>query len=209
LKLKVFQIPEEKNMTRVKSAFERAMERADSLGEPSLEDKLRFKFLPQGERLAARFLKGEGDLEQALKEVETEAMPYLVKGIIEVLIHNVSLAKTTVELETNKRILQGMRLVKSDKNTVDEIASRIEYVCNSFQLYYQQGLDRAYQETKDRFQQQAQEILKMQGGLPHDGVVNVEAMPEFRQEWARIATGFLTQYQSSLDEQKALLKDIA
>ncbi len=73
-------------MTRIKSAFEKAMERAESMGEPTPEERLQIKFLPQGERLAAEYLKGEGDLKSTVEECNPEGRPYLVKGACKVLI---------------------------------------------------------------------------------------------------------------------------
>ena len=196
-------------MTRMKSAFEKAMERAESMGEPTPEERLQIKFLPQGERLAVEYLKGEGDLKSTVEECNPEARPYLVKGACEVLTHNLRLPRTEEEQSHNERILQGLRLLKSDKTSVNEIASRVENISSTFHLYHQQGLEQAYQETKQRFLQTMQEALqKHTGGVPTNRNVNVEAMPEFQQEWARVATQFTSQYQGPFEEQKDQLRAI-
>ena len=39
--------------------------------------------------------------------------------------------------------------------------------------------------------------------------LNVEAMPQFGQEWNKVRMQFESQYQATLDEQKKLLQDIS
>ena len=46
-------------MGDIKSAREIAMEKIDKLGEPTEEERLEWKYLPEGEKLAARYLKNE------------------------------------------------------------------------------------------------------------------------------------------------------
>ena len=195
-------------MTHIKSAFEKGMERAESLGEPSPEEKLRFKFVPQGERLGAAYLRGKTDIKVALEECSPEARPYLIKGSCQILTHNLRLTHTEAEQQSNERALQGIHLLKTDKNAADEIASRIQNICNIFLLYHKEGLDQVYQETKVKFLQRAQDALKKYTGLATNVNVNVESMPEFQQECARVVSEFNSRYQGPLEEQKALLLEI-
>ena len=62
-------------MSEMKSAFERAMERAESLGEASEEDRNKWKYHPEGEKLAARHLKDECDLMAELGTYDEEHRP--------------------------------------------------------------------------------------------------------------------------------------
>jgi len=41
----------------IKSAMEIAMEKVEKLGEATEEERLKWKYVPEGERLAARYLK--------------------------------------------------------------------------------------------------------------------------------------------------------
>ena len=45
----------------------------------------------------------------------------------------------------------------------------------------------------------------MYTGASGSPMVNVESMPEFQQEWARVVAQFDSQYEGPLEEQKALL----
>lgn len=193
---------------RMKTALEIAMERAESLGETTPEQKLEYTLVPQGERLAAAYLRSEGDLAGAVEECGAEGRPYLVRGMLKVLIHNIKLPRIEGDQQTNERVLQGIRLLKTDKKAADEIASRVQHICNSFTQYRQQGLEQVYQQTRERFQQKAQEALRMYSGVSGNPMVNVESMPEFQQEWARVVAQFESQYEVPLEEQKALLEEV-
>ncbi len=52
-------------------------------------------------------------------------------------------------------------------------------------------------------------LKKYAGGVPANTNVNVEVMPEFRREWAKVAAQFTSQYQDSLEEQKDQLRAIS
>jgi len=43
-------------MGEIKSAFERAMERVEKLEKPSEEEVLKWKYVPEGQKLAAEYL---------------------------------------------------------------------------------------------------------------------------------------------------------
>lgn len=194
-------------MNRIKSAFEKAMERADRLGDPTPEDRLRIKNRPDGERLAVEYLKNRADLTTTIEGCSPEAKQYVVQGAFEVLVHNLRLPRTEEEQQYNKRVLQGLRILKSDQPTVDEITSQIENICSTFCLYYEQGLAQIYQETKQRFELSLQESLKRYPGtIPNNMNMNVESMPQFQQEWARTAANFTSQYQDPLNDHKSQLR---
>ena len=195
-------------MKRMKTALEIALERAESLGATTPQQKLEYTLVPKGERLAAVYLRGEGDLAPPVDECDAEGRPYLVKGILKVLMHNLKLPRTEGDHQTNQRVLPGIRLLKVDKKAAGEIVSRVQHICDTFLQYRQQGLDQVYEQTRDRFQRKAQEALRTYSGVSGSPIVNVESMPEFQQEWARVVAQFDSQYDGPLEEQKSLLESL-
>ncbi|MBF8299467.1 MAG: hypothetical protein HW397_516 [Dehalococcoidia bacterium] len=79
---------EESNGNTIKSAYERAMERVANLQTPSQAKRLEWRGVPEGTQLAVRFLKGEGDLAAGLKGYEKELQPYVLRGVLDVLVPN-------------------------------------------------------------------------------------------------------------------------
>ena len=195
-------------MDSMKSAYDRAMERVESLGASTVEEKLQLKYVPLGERFASSYLKDEQDLKVALEECEPEGRAYLSKGIMKVLIQNIRLPRIEDDKQRNEKSIQGIALIKKDKKAIDDITSHIEYVCNTFVQYRQQRIDQTYQEFKTQFEQRIQEAMKKQGGVPRNAQMNVESMPEFHQEWNRVVAQLDTQYESPLEEQKVLLQNV-
>ena len=78
----------------IKSAYERAMERVARLQTPSKERRLEWKGVPEGTAHAVKFLKGEGDLAAALKTYDKDLQPYVIRGIMDVLVANLQIPKT-------------------------------------------------------------------------------------------------------------------
>ena len=195
-------------MSRIKSALEIAMEKAQSLGEPTPEERLAFTFVPEGERLAIVYVREEGELTEALERSDPEARPYLVRGMSKVLMHNIRLPRSDVDRQSTERAFHGMRAIKTDKKATEEIISRIQHICATFLQYREQGLEQVYRETKDHFEQRVREALRMRSGLPASPNIDVESTPEFQQEWMRVVAQFDAQYEVPLEEQKALLAGI-
>jgi hypothetical protein len=77
-------------MGDIKSAREIAMEKVAELGEASEEERLRWKYAPEGERLAARYLKEECNLVAELGKYETQAAKYVAEGATEILVRNLT-----------------------------------------------------------------------------------------------------------------------
>ena len=59
-------------MGEIKSAAEIAREKLEKIGEPTPEERLKWKYAPEGEKLAARYLKDGGDLASEVGKYDTE-----------------------------------------------------------------------------------------------------------------------------------------
>ena len=81
-------------MNRMKSAFERAMERAEQFEEPGEQQRLEWELLPMGQRLAGSFLKRQGSPFSTIEQESPERRSYLVKGMLGALVSNLQLPKT-------------------------------------------------------------------------------------------------------------------
>ena len=188
-------------MDEIKSAFEKAMERADELGDPSEEERLEWKWLPQGREAAARYLQGGADLESALSQCEGVERDYLVRGITEVLVENLRLPKSEADQRSSERAVKELLTLKQDRATLEEIIGRVRYVWDQYQKYGAQQRQQAYQELKQHFQAQLEEAIRRQPGIQEQAQqVNVEALPEFREQWLRTIAQLDQQYEQHLEE---------
>ena len=197
-------------MDRIKSAFEKAMERVEQLERPGEEQILEWKLVPEGRRLAADFLRGEGSPFAHLSSVSEPHRPYLIQGMSQVLISNLQLPRNEAPQRTNKQVLEGLDRLVEDRPAAKELIKRVRYV---FDQYSQFGLpqrEQAYQQLKLQVQQQVADALSRQVGTDTlgSGQVNVESIPEFQQHWLRLSGQLDQQYEQHLEEYRKQLLEL-
>ena len=73
-------------MSDIKSALEIAMEKVGKLEKATDEERLDWKYVPEGEKLAARYLKEECNLVVELDGYEEKARRYIIKGAVNILV---------------------------------------------------------------------------------------------------------------------------
>jgi len=82
-------------MADIKSAWEIAQEKLGKIGEATPEERVRWKYIPEGERLAAQYIKDDTNLAAEInKYTDPPEKKYVKQGAEEVLIRNVSLPTT-------------------------------------------------------------------------------------------------------------------
>jgi hypothetical protein len=195
-------------MGDIKSAREIAMEKIAKLGESTEEERLEWKYVPEGEKLAAKYLKQDADILTELNAFDKKAVKYLIQGINNVFIKNIILPRDDASKKTNKRVLDGIRALKSDKAHTDTILNQIRHI---FDHYSEQGdkqLKQAYNALKSDFQAKIEQALKQQGGNMAGIRIDIEKQPQFQEEWRKLKTQLEGQYTKVLDELKRQLESI-
>jgi hypothetical protein len=188
-------------MSEMKSAFERAMERAESLGAPSEDDLKKWKYIPDGEKLAARYLKDECDLPSELDGYDETARQHVVEGAQEVLARNLDLPRNEQAKRTNKKVMEAIKELKQDRVAVENVYTKIRRIFNHYEQEGEQQRRQAYEATKQEVEAKLLQALQQQGQAP-PGRINVETQPQFQQEWRRVLAQLESQYVKLLDEAK-------
>ncbi len=119
-------------MGDIKSALEIAMEKIEKLGEPTDEERLKWKHVPEGEKLAARYIKQDCNLVDELSRYEENVRRYIIEGAGDVLIRNINLPKSDLAKRTNKRAMEGLKAIKSGKVGVENVYSKIRRIFNHY-----------------------------------------------------------------------------
>ncbi len=78
---------------RIKSTVEIAMEKVAQMDDLTPEEAERLKWVPEGERFAARYLEGATDLREAMASIDRSAIPHVRKGVLTVLIGRLGLSR--------------------------------------------------------------------------------------------------------------------
>jgi plasmid stabilization system protein ParE len=194
-------------MGDIKSAREIAMEKIYKLGEPTEEERLEWKYLPEGEKLAARYLKQETDLPGELKQFDKKAAPFVIEGINSVLIKNLILPENEAAKKLGKRAMDGIKATKTDKSHTDAALKQIAHVFDHYEQQGAQQRKQAYEALKVDFQAKVEQALKQQMGSNSTGMrIDVEKQPQFLEEWRKLKAQLDAQYIQILTQYKEELE---
>ncbi len=192
----------------IKSAAEIAREKLKDIGEPTQEERLMWKYLPEGEKLAARYLKDEANIVAELGKYDKNVRKYVVQGASEILARNINLPRDEKTEKTTKRAMEGLKNIKTDKVKVENIYSALRRL---FSHYTEQGAQQkkqAYLALKQDFEAKVQQAVKQQYGTTAGIRIDVESQPQFQEEWRRAAAQMDEQYIKLLEEYKRELRKI-
>jgi len=196
-------------MGDIKSAREIAMEKVEKLGEVTDEERLRWKYVPEGEKLAAKYLKQNLNLVAELGKYEEKIIKYIKEGAADILIRNINLPKNDVFRKNNKKAMEGLKTLKSDKIGVENIFSKMRNIFNHYIEQGEQQRKQAYQQLKVEFETRVRQAIQQQLGSVVGLKIDVERQPQFQEEWRRIQNQLDSQYISLLNEYKEELSAIA
>ena len=190
-------------MADIKSAYEIAMEKVEKIPKATDEELLKWKYIPEGEKLAAKYLKQDVDLIVELGKFEPKINNLVRHGIIATLVRNLNLPRTDLIKKTNKRIMDGIKAVKQDKVATENTFSQIRRLFSHYSEQGEQQRRQAYQQIKASFEVKLQQALQQQMGSSVAGIkIDVEKQPQFQEEWRKLLNQLDAQYIKLLEEYK-------
>ncbi len=193
-------------MSDIKSAWEIAQEKLAGIEAPTAEERLGWKYVPEGEKLAAKFLKEDINLNAELNTYEDDnARRYVARGMAGVLTKNLDLPQNDAVKKTNKRIMDALKSIKKDKVATENVFSKMRRIFSHYVGLGEEQRKEAYDQLKLDFAQRFQQALEQQLGAGANMRIDVERQPEFQAEWRRVSSQLERQYQRLLDEYKAEL----
>ena len=196
-------------MNRMKSAFERAMERAEQFEEPGEQQRLEWELLPMGQRLAGSFLKRQGSPFSTIEQESPERRSYLVKGMLGALVSNLQLPKTESVQYTNTRVIEGLERLLTDRTASKDLLQRTKYVTDQYRQFGLPQREQAYAQLKAQMERQVADIMSRRGGQKTGALqANVETMPEFQQQWLAVSAQIDQQYEQHLEQFKKELMEL-
>jgi hypothetical protein len=193
----------------IKSAHEIAMEKVAQLGEVTDQERLSWKYVPEGEKLAARYLKQGLNLVAELSQYEEKVKEYVVKGAEEILARNINLPKDEVIKKTNRRAMDGLKTLKRDKVGVENVFSQMRRLFDHYLETGEQQRRQAYESLKTEFNAKVQQAVQQQTGMPMGINIDIEREPQFQEEWRRMQAQLDVPYLGYLDQYKQALASIS
>ncbi len=186
----------------IKSAREIVEEKIKELGEPTEEERLRWKYVPEGEQLSARYLRQDVNLSDEIGKYDEKARQYLTEGATEVLLRNIKLPQTDADKKSNRRAMEGIKALKKNKVAVENVFSQMRRVFEHYQGQGEQQQKQAYEALKADFAAQVQAAIKQQYGTLGDVNLDIESQPQFQEEWRKMQARLNEQYLKLLNEYK-------
>ena len=196
-------------MGDIKSALQIAMEKAEKLGKATDEERLRWKYVPEGEKLAARYIKQDCNLVVELSQYEDNIKKCIIEGVADILIRNINLPNSHLAKRNNRKAMDGLKTVKSDKASVENVYSKMRRIFNHYAGQGEQQRKQAYESLKAEFEAKIKQALLQQLGSFVGIKIDVERQPQFQEEWRKIKTQLDSQYVKILDEYKQELSAIS
>ncbi|MCK4273761.1 MAG: hypothetical protein KAW90_02630 [Dehalococcoidales bacterium] len=196
-------------MGEIKSAAEIAREKLARIGEPTEEERLKWKYGPEGEKLAARYLKQDCNLVNEVSKYDDKAKKVVVTSVNDILLRNIGLPRNEAARKANKVAMDGLKALKNDKAAAENVFSKIRKVLDH---YVQEGASQkqqAYESLKAEFEEKIQQAIRQQTGVNNARMnIDVEKQPQFLEEWQRVQSQMEAQYLTVLDEYKQELAAI-
>ena len=197
-------------MGEIKSAREIAMEKIERLGSVSEDERRKWKYIPVGKKLAASYVtEGDIGLDVELKKYDENAKKYVIKGAAEILIRNINLPKDESSKRNNKRVMDGLKVLKSDKIATENVFSKIRHIFDHYAEQGAQQRQQAYESLKSDFSEKIQQAMQQQLGTSAAMAnIDIERQPQFQGEWRQLQVKLDLEYIKLLDEYKQELSDI-
>ncbi|MFC1956005.1 hypothetical protein ACFLWZ_05730 [Chloroflexota bacterium] len=195
-------------MADIKSAREIALEKIAQVGEPTAEERMQWRYEPEGEQLAARYIEKDVSITSELNKYEEDAKKHVVRAAANILVRNINLPESESALKTNKKAMEGIKAIKRDKAAVENVYSKIRHVFDHFAQNGEQQKQQAYQSLKQEFTAKVRQAMQQQYGAAVNANIDIERQPQFQEEWRRRQSQLDQQYIKTLDEYKQELQRI-
>jgi hypothetical protein len=189
-------------MSEIKSAAEIAREKLEKIGEPTEHERLKWRYGPEGEKLAALYLKEDTNLVNEMKKYDGEARNIIIASVNDILLRNISLPRNEAARRTNKKSMDGLKALKNDRVAVENVFSKMRHVLDHYTQEGAKQKKQAYESLKAEFEEKVQEAIRQKTGVNARINIDVEKQPQFQEEWQRLQAQMEAQYLKLFDEYK-------
>jgi len=192
----------------IKTAAEIAKEKLEKIGEPTEAERLKWKYGPEGEKLAALYLREDINLTGEIGKFEEKARKVIVTGVSDILLRNISLPRTDAAIKTNKKAMDGLKVLKTNKAAAENVFGRIRQILDHYVQEGDKQKKQAYESLKAEFEAKIQQLVRQQTGTNAKMKIDVEKQPQFQEEWQRLQVQMEAQYTNLLEDYKKELAAI-
>jgi hypothetical protein len=191
-------------MGEIKTAAQIAAEKIEQMGSATEEERLKWKYTPEGEKLGAKCLKDNCNIAAELNNYDEKAKKFVSAGAIDILVRSVTLPKNELAKRNAKKAMETIKTLKKDKVAVENVYSNIRRVFDHYTGQGEQQRKQVYEQVRNNFMVRLQQAAQQQGLGSVAGMdpAEIERQPQFREEWRKALIQMDEQYLKVLDEYK-------
>lgn len=196
-------------MGYIKSAREIAEEKVERIGAVTEEERLKWKYVPEGEKLGAKYIKDNCNIAAELNQHEEKARNYVIAGAKDILVRNIDLPRNESARRNGKKAMDGLKMIINDKVAAENIFSNIRRVLDHYTGQGEQQRKQARESLKAEYEAKIQQAMQQQLGSTVRARIDVEKQPGFHEEWRKMLVQLDSQYFKLLDEYKQELLNLS
>ena len=190
-------------MAEIRSTMDMVMERAARLAAEAEETSGEDAFKDEGMRMAAAYLKGEGEnLLIQLKSKPPEGQMSIRGGMAQTMLRNIVLPRDEQISEQSLLSLAGLQELSGNSSDIETICSELKQILEQ----YGQHREQVKQQFDESILNQLKMQLQQQGMAVDDEMaLNPTMHPQYQEEWSKASTELNHQYNDALDQRKELI----
>lgn len=194
-------------MGKIKSAWEKALERIEEKSKNvTPEDMLRMECRSEGQKLVGKFIGDPGfSLAAALAEYSEEKRRLVEDVVEDTLVQRLDLPDNEQARQENRRVMEGLREVKSNTSALAAVAEELEYLSN----YYLEARKQSHASLREDFGARIDAAMQQRGLKPAPGMqFNPEGHPQFREELAKLMDRVRERFAPALEQLRQKIREI-
>jgi hypothetical protein len=151
-------------------------------------------------------LRQDVQLGPEIARFDKPGQPYVIRGVTDVLLKNITLPANEAAQKTNKLAMEGIKSIKTDKARVEAVLGQMRNIFTHYMGQGEQQRKQSYAALKQDFGAKVEQALRQQMGAQAANMrIDIEKQPQFLEEWRRIKVQLDSQYVQVLDELKQAL----
>jgi len=194
-------------MGEIRSALEIALEKAEKLGKASKEELKKEEAISKGRRIAASFLDDpdKKSLKELMTDVDPSMLNTVIEGAMDTLLRNIVLPKEGIQMERVQRALSGVMDLKG--SVAAQVVNAISQLLEQFKTTYNQYREQLKAQMQAQLGNLKQAVAE-QYGIDAAQALDIEALPEFQQEWSKLSGQIIDQFDKELERLKNYINNI-
>jgi len=189
----------------IKSSRDIVLERLATLDDVTPEERLKWKYTPEGEQIAIKYFKEAVDFEASISAYPAEVQAFIRSGAEKVLLENIQLPINDTVAARNNKAMSAILYIKSEKTMATKLLDQMKHILGHYTDQGAAQRKEAREMLKQQFEAKLKQAVKNQIGYSAEATdlgISVETLPQFQDELRRTLLQMDNQYLGLLEKYK-------